>query len=217
MHDIYDRIIHTYYTIVKDECITVCYDPGMGHREDLLAGAKRCLYERGYARTTARDIVAVSGTNLASIGYHFRSKEALLNAAIMQAIEEWGRELAQTLAADSMPETDAITRFEVVWTRVIESFATHRPLWSATFEALAQAEHSAEIRRFLADALQEGREGLAALFQNSTTAVDDRQVQTAGSFYQALMSGVMVQWMIDPQRAPSGHDLADAVRMLVGV
>ena len=30
----------------------------MGHREDLLAGAKRSLYEKGYAGTTARDIVA---------------------------------------------------------------------------------------------------------------------------------------------------------------
>ena len=30
---------------------------------------------------TARDIVAASGANLASIGYHFGSKEALLSAA----------------------------------------------------------------------------------------------------------------------------------------
>lgn len=49
----------------------------MGHREDLLEGAKRCLLEKGYARTTARDIGAASGTNLASIGYHYGSKEAL--------------------------------------------------------------------------------------------------------------------------------------------
>ncbi|NHW87893.1 helix-turn-helix transcriptional regulator, partial [Escherichia coli] len=46
----------------------------MGHRERLLAGARNCLYERGYTRTTARDIVAASDTNLASIGYHFGSK-----------------------------------------------------------------------------------------------------------------------------------------------
>jgi AcrR family transcriptional regulator len=51
----------------------------MGHREALLAGARRCLLERGYARTTARDLVAASDTNLASIGYHFGSNEALLN------------------------------------------------------------------------------------------------------------------------------------------
>ena len=56
----------------------------MGHREALLDGARRCLLERGYARTTARDLVAASGTNLASIGYHFGSKEALLNGAMQQ-------------------------------------------------------------------------------------------------------------------------------------
>ncbi|WP_249044824.1 helix-turn-helix domain-containing protein [Crossiella equi] len=60
----------------------------MGHREDLLAGAKRCLFERGYARTTARDIVAASGTNLASIGYHFGSKEALMTQALIEALTE---------------------------------------------------------------------------------------------------------------------------------
>jgi AcrR family transcriptional regulator len=62
----------------------------MGHREDLLEGAKRCLLEKGYARTTARDIVAASGTNLASIGYHYGSKEALLNLAFLKVTEEWG-------------------------------------------------------------------------------------------------------------------------------
>ena len=35
----------------------------MGHREDLLAGAVRCLREKGYGRTTARDIVAASGAS----------------------------------------------------------------------------------------------------------------------------------------------------------
>ena len=29
------------------------------------------------------------------------------------------------------------------------------------------------------------------------------------------LSGVMVQWLIDPERAPSGHDLAEAMRMVL--
>ena len=37
-----------------------------------------CLREKGYAHTTARDIVAASSTNLASIGYHYGSTKALL-------------------------------------------------------------------------------------------------------------------------------------------
>jgi AcrR family transcriptional regulator len=69
----------------------------MGHREDLLAGAVRCLREKGYSRTTARAIVAASGTNLGSIGYHYGSTEALLNAAVMQAIDEFGTELAHAM------------------------------------------------------------------------------------------------------------------------
>src|SRR5688572_2194750 len=107
----------------------------MGHREDLLEGAKRCLYELGYGRTTARDIVAASGTNLASIGYHFRSKEALLNAAMIEAVEEWGEEIGRTLAAEIDPSSGQMERFEIIWTRVIESFSTHQQLWAITFEA----------------------------------------------------------------------------------
>jgi AcrR family transcriptional regulator len=192
------------------------YNGAMGHREDLLAGAKRCLYEKGYARTTARDIVAASGTNLASIGYHYGSVEALLNAAMIQAIEEWGEEIERALAAETDPQATPMERFEATWTRVIESFGAHRQLWVATIEATTQAEHAPEVRAFLADALQQGRLGLAALFQNIDAAVDQQKAWTVGSFYQALMSGVMVQWLIDPGRAPSGRDLAEALRMIVG-
>ncbi|GAA1227852.1 hypothetical protein GCM10009676_07730 [Prauserella halophila] len=42
----------------------------------------------------ARDLVAASGTNLASIGYHFGSKAGLLNAAIATVFEEWTDRLA---------------------------------------------------------------------------------------------------------------------------
>lgn len=62
----------------------------MGHREDLLEGAKRCLLEKGFLRTTARDIVKESGTNLASIGYHYGSKDALVVQAYVSLVEATG-------------------------------------------------------------------------------------------------------------------------------
>jgi AcrR family transcriptional regulator len=112
----------------------------MGNREDLLAAAKRLLYEKGYARTTARDLAAASGVSLAAIGYHFGSKEALLNAARIQALGEWAEEFGRTLAAGADPKASPIQRFEAIWTKVIESFAAHRPLWAASFEMLAQLD-----------------------------------------------------------------------------
>jgi AcrR family transcriptional regulator len=188
----------------------------MGHREKLLAGTKRCLYERGFARTTARDIVAASGTNLASIGYHFGSKDALLNAAMIEAIDEWGEELKRALITDTdVGSMDPIARFESIWTRVIESFETHRPLWVASFEAFVQAQRSPELREQLAAGNEEARFGLAALLEGiDESTVDERLARTVGSFYLALMSGLIVQWLVDRERAPSGSDLTVALRTM---
>lgn len=188
----------------------------MGNREALLAGAQHCLYEKGYARTTARDVAKASGVSLAAIGYHFGSLEALLNAAMMQAIDEWGQQLQRDLAADPHVYAAAgpMERFAAIWTRVVDSLATRRPLWVATLEVAAQIERAPEVRAYLAEALQQGRLGLAQLFQGIDPASDEHTAWMVGSFYQALMSGIVVQWLADPERAPSGEDLANALRII---
>jgi len=187
----------------------------MGNREDLLAAAKRCLYERGFARTTARDIATAAGTSLAAIGYHFGSKDALLNEARIQAIAEWYDELGRALAASSEPDATPMERFEAIWTRMIELFAAHRALWSVGFEMLAQIDQTPEVRRAVADAQQQARLGLASLFHNIDATLDEKSAWVVGSFYLALLPGVMAQWLIDPEHAPSGRDLADALRTIV--
>lgn len=189
----------------------------MGHRDDLLVGAKRCLYEKGYARTTARDIVAVSGTNLASIGYHFGSKEALLNEALIQATEEWGDELERAIlavGADAIP--GSMERFEAIWTQIIELFEKHRQLWSADFEMFAQIEHAPAVQVRLAEGMRQARAGFGRLFQAlGSESDDDPSTWAVGSFYQALLTGVMAQWLVDPKRAPTGRDLAEGLRIII--
>ena len=85
----------------------------MGNRESLIAGAKQCLHDIGYTRTTARDIATAAGVSLAAIGYHFGSTRELLNQALMEALAEWGAELDT-----SLPATDGSA--EAVWTAVID-------------------------------------------------------------------------------------------------
>jgi AcrR family transcriptional regulator len=187
----------------------------MGNREDLLEAAKRCLYEKGYARTTARDIAAASGVSLAAIGYHFGSKDALLNAARIQAIEEWNDELGRALAADPDPDATPIERFEAIWTHILELFAAHRPLWMASFEMLAQLDQAPEVREAVAAAQQRARLGLASLFHHLDPTLDGRSAWAVGSFHLALLPGVMAQWLIDPDHAPSARDLAEALRAIV--
>lgn len=122
----------------------------MGHREDLLEGAKRCLLEKGYARTTARDIVAASGTNLASIGYHYGSKEALLNLAFLKVTEEWGDALTER------PDVDAdggdgsrspLDQFRDAWERVIDSYGKTRSVWQLQMEVVSRIDQDPGCRR----------------------------------------------------------------------
>ena len=187
----------------------------MGHREDLLAGAVRCLREKGYGRTTARDIVAASGTNLASIGYHYGSTQALLNAAVFQAMEDFGAEIGQVMRADVGPEGPVLERFERFWARVIDSFRADPEVWAATFDVFSAAQHDPQIRAAVAQGLDDGRTLWArTLYRLDPDGDDHGAARAVGSLHQALFSGVLVQWLIDPGRAPSAADLATALQAI---
>ena len=186
----------------------------MGHREDLLDGAVRCIYEKGYGRTTARDIVAASGTNLGSIGYHYGSTEALLNAALEKALEDWGTQLATALLATDPDGQDKLQRFAAYWDSVIASMSTHRPAFMASFDAFVQMEHAPAVRAMIAAGMQDARGLWASVFHQVDPAVEPQKAFQLGSFYQALITGVLTQWLIDPANAPTGRDLAEALRMI---
>ncbi|WP_329029090.1 TetR/AcrR family transcriptional regulator [Streptomyces sp. NBC_01423] len=186
----------------------------MGHREDLLEGAKRCLLEKGYARTTARDIVAASGTNLASIGYHYGSKEALLNLAFLRLTEEWGD--VATKEAEGEPEAKAaapLDQFRVAWERVIGSFEQSRAVWQLQMEVVSRIHSDPELQKALVGPQREGRDGLAENMLGIDPETDPERARVAGLFCQALLAGVMVQWMMDPDSAPSAQDLMDGLKV----
>lgn len=185
----------------------------MGNREDLLAGAKRCLLEKGYRATTARDIAAASGVSLAAIGYHFGSKEALMNQAVYEAVGEWSEGFERALAAAD-PRAGALERVETLWTHMVDSFEQSKPLWAAQLELIAEIDRSADLRKFFARIQPEAHLGLAELFHGADPTLDEKKRLLVGKLYHAILIGVMSQYFIDPQTAPSGHDLAEALRVV---
>ena len=187
----------------------------MGNREALLQGARKCLADKGYARTTARDIAAASGVSLAAIGYHFRTTEALLNEAVFEAIGEWGQQLERILAETACRNGEPLDAFEAVWTAVIASFRDYRGVLAASYELMVRAQEVPEVHRRLAAAAQEARHALAALFAGVDPTTEPERAHRVGSFYYALLSGLLTQWLIDPDQAPSGRDLAAALDELL--
>ncbi len=187
----------------------------VGNREDLLAGAKRCLIEKGYARTTARDIAAASGVSLAAIGYHFGSKEALMNQAIYEFVGEWGEEVERALTAEGALDTEPLKRFESIMGRTIESFSgPARGMWAAQLELMGPMEQNEELRTFLAQVQRVAAGGLAELFLGIDPAQDPESARTAGSVLHAMFIGIIVKWFMDPEQALSAAELTEGMRII---
>ena len=187
----------------------------MGNRDDLIAAAKICLKEKGYSRTTARDIASKANVSLAAIGYHFGSKEALLSEALISAMVDWTVELDGRLRTEINTETRSVERFETVWSQMMGSFEENRMLLLANFEISTEIEKTPEVRTAFADAMRRAQLGLVRLFQNGEPKDDDRSARMIGSLYYSMFVGVIVQWLIDPDGTPSGHDLMEALRKVV--
>ncbi|MBV9381723.1 MAG: TetR/AcrR family transcriptional regulator [Streptosporangiaceae bacterium] len=187
----------------------------MGNREELLAAAKRCLIEKGYARTTARDIAAASGVSLAAIGYHFGSKDALMNQAVYESIGDWSEEVRHALAAEGTLGAEPLQRFESIMGRTIDSFGgSGRGLWAAQLELMSLLGHNDELRAFLAGVQHDAAMGLAELFLGIDPARDAESARMAGAVLHALFIGVLVKWFMDPKQALSAHELAEGVRII---
>jgi AcrR family transcriptional regulator len=181
--------------------------PRENHRERLIRGALRCLREKGYARTTARDIAAASNSNLGSIGYHFGSKEALLNEAIRRGCAEWTEQLDRVAFANT--GSTPLERLRHSWIALADRFEEDRPLLVALMEALAQAERSEELRHQLAELYEESRASIGKMVSAAfgENEVDAEHIRACASFLIAVSEGLMLQWLVSPQHAPSGEEL----------
>ena len=190
----------------------------MGNREALVKGARQAIRDRGYARSTVRDITAAAGgVSMAAIGYHFGSREALLNAALMELLADWGEQVGAAFAAGApAAEDDPAASYAATWDRMLATFLEERKMMVASVEAFIVSEQQPELRKQLADGNEEARRGLAAwLTGTPEEELDEATVRGIGSIHTALISGLLLQTLVDPERAPTGADVVRGLRDLV--
>jgi hypothetical protein len=136
----------------------------------------------------------------------------LLTEALLLAFGDWDKDFRRLLNEGVPTDASPKERFESTWARLIETFATHRSLWVANMELFSQMPRMPEIRGALGDNLQVARSELASLFLNKEkSALSERTVQTIGKFHHVLLSGLIMQWLIDPEHALSARDLTEAL------
>src|SRR5262245_24765369 len=60
-------------------------------RRQIIDAARACLLEEGADKLTLRGVARRAGVNHATISYHFRTKKQMLDAALLDAADEYIR------------------------------------------------------------------------------------------------------------------------------
>lgn len=87
----------------------------------LREAAEQLLAERGAARISLRDITEAAGANVASVGYHFGSKDALLDEVVRQALTTVYDQQRALLA--QLPDDAGLEDLVRAW--VLPTFSPH--------------------------------------------------------------------------------------------
>ncbi|WP_026378653.1 TetR/AcrR family transcriptional regulator [Agromyces italicus] len=187
----------------------------MGNREDLLAGARRVIVERGVAKATARDIAAEAGVSLAAIGYHFGSKEALITAALAESLSDGIGDGMEAVVGETagMPLVDG---FAALWNRMPEVFAENREALIASLENTVRVLRDPEATSGLAAAVGEGYLGIAEQLRENRPELSAADVDAIAKLDFALVQSLGILWLVDPERLPSGDELARAISAIAG-
>ena len=185
------------------------------NREKLLHAALRLLGTTGYANTTARDLVEESGTNLASIGYHFGSKEALLNEAITRTMDLWTASVEQEMfAGEPVGAEERVTR---ALNATIDRFGELETYLVSFVESFPPAMRDENLRSTMAAAYEQvrtrGRDMLRRAFEEDGASIGDHDADVLTSLVLAICDGLFLQWILEPGRTPTSREVMSALRV----
>ena len=188
----------------------------MSHHDKLLKAARQLILDKGFVATTARDLVAASDTNLGSIGYHFGSREALLNQAIEELFDEWTELLGS--AAFSAQDAPPLERLRASWKAMLDTLGEHEALIRAFIEALAHAERSPAFRKIMRDHYRRIQRTVAGLVE---TALGPEAIAKGADsmviavYLIAVFDGLALQYRMAPDATPGGEELVSALAAAV--
>jgi AcrR family transcriptional regulator len=188
----------------------------MGNREDLLAGARKAIVERGVAKTTARDIAAAAGVSLAAIGYHFGSKDQLITEALLEALGTGIGDGMEALIRDSAGKP-LLASLATLWDGLPAIFEENREGMLASMENLLRVARSPESQTSMTDSLDGAYDDLARALREAHPGLDDSAASAIAALYFVLTQGLSVLWMITHgNNLPDGARLVEAVAALAG-
>jgi AcrR family transcriptional regulator len=169
-------------------------------RDALLGATRAAINEGGLESVTARAVAGRARANLASIGYHFGSKDALVAEALVAEVTDLVAPVLELLDGAS----DAVERAANAVTVLGDLFETSITRIPAYLAALSHAPHDGEVRARLAGLFEQVRERLAQNIDRQLAVGDLPSWVDPGAMAAlivAVVQGVVVAAALEPDRA----------------
>jgi AcrR family transcriptional regulator len=182
--------------------------PQRSNRSSLLEGALRCVERLPPERVTARAIAAESGANIASIAYHFGSKDDLVTEAVIAGLDRWLAEIAASIG--EVEDLAPAERLRQAWAQTEATRRRHRGLARNFLGALARAQHDRRVRRTLAEGFRRTRPRVARLLGLG----DDQTGEDAAGLVHSMFTGLLFQALLDSSLAIEGARMETAQERL---
>jgi len=162
-------------------------------------------------KVTARAIAAEAGANLASITYHFGSKDELVTAAVVEGLDRWLVEIADRLG--DLAALPPAQRFRRAADAVAATRRDHAGLARNLVGAFARAPYDEKVRALLTAGFRRSRGEVAALLGLLGDGTDEAG-DDAGGLVLALFNGLLFQALLDPGLAIEGARFGRAAARL---
>lgn len=168
-----------------------------GTRDQLIRATREAIRDVGMPATTAREIVGRASANLASIPYHFGTKDALVAEALVAEAHELVAPVLTLLESDR-PAAERATEAVAMLSELFEASRPQVPVYLA---ALAAAPHAPGVRSGLGSLWADLR---ARLADDIARQVDERRLpewvspSAMAAAILSLVNGVIVASVIDP-------------------
>lgn len=185
----------------------------MGNREDLLAGARQVIMERGVAKATARDIAAAAGVSLAAIGYHFGSKDELISAALTESLGSGIGDQMESVVNETAT-LPLLEGFATLIDRLPEIFAANREALLASLENSVRVMRDPGASNALMDATSQAHLGIVEVLRTARPDLDPADIDAIAKLDFALVQSLGLLWLVSPDLLPRGDELARAVSAL---
>lgn len=177
-------------------------------KDRILVAAEKLFSEKGYDAASLREITSEAGVNLASVNYHFRSKESLLQAVFARRLGPLNRTRLEMLDACEAAARHRAPRVEDIL------YALIAPVLKMGYES---SEEEAAFKKLMGRMFVHPGESMRPIFAEQLREVSQRFV---AAFRRALpdLPREVLYWRLHFTIGSMAHTLAGApfLRLISG-